>query len=382
MSRIIKGYWRCKYCGIEDIDGLVDRCPNCGKQKSEDVKYYLKGEKIEVTDEELEKAGISREECNGEHKDWVCSYCNQLNNWSDDTCVACGASKSESEYEYGMQKVGRADDEGSNPFTDQSEIAADVSVSMYGNMTVDDVPQHGSRIERFFQLYKQLIFGIAVLIPVIAVLVFLLWPVKEQISITGFGWERNISIEEEKTFNESGWTVPAGARVYDEKWEFKEYVTVIDHYETVYETRSRQVFSHYETDTYYTDNGNGTFTEHTTQTPVYVTEYYEEPVQEPVYRQDPVYDTKYYYEIDRWVETDEYPSSGEDHEPYWNEDYTLAENERDTLRTEEYFYYFSDGSTDTPSYAEWAEASIGDGYEITRCRLGLTYDIVPLEAVD
>lgn len=68
MARIIKGYWRCKYCGTEDIDGLVDRCPNCGKQKSEDVKYYLKDEKVEVTDEGLERAWISRAECNGEHE--------------------------------------------------------------------------------------------------------------------------------------------------------------------------------------------------------------------------------------------------------------------------------------------------------------------------
>ena len=49
MSRIIKGYWYCKYCGTKDIDGLVDTCPNCGKQKSEDVKYYMAGTPVELT---------------------------------------------------------------------------------------------------------------------------------------------------------------------------------------------------------------------------------------------------------------------------------------------------------------------------------------------
>ena len=43
-------------------------------------------------------------------------------------------------------------------------------------------------------------------------------------------------------------------------------------------------------------------------------------MREPVYRQDPVYATKYYYDIDKWVDTgNDYPSSGKDHKPYWNE---------------------------------------------------------------
>ena len=95
-GRIIRGYWSCKYCGTTDIDGLIDVCPNCGKQKSSDVKYYMKqGIAEEVTDTELQKAKIKKEECDGKHKDWICPYCNQLNNYADGVCVACGAEKSE-----------------------------------------------------------------------------------------------------------------------------------------------------------------------------------------------------------------------------------------------------------------------------------------------
>ena len=165
-----------------------------------------------------------------------------------------------------------------------------------------------------------------------------------------------------------------------ERVELKEYVTVLDHYETVYETRTRQVISHYDTQTSYVDNGNGTFTAKTTQVPVYKTEYYQEPVQKPVYRQQPVYDTRYYYEIDRWVNKEDYPSSGNDQDPYWNEDYTLEEKERDTKRAEEYFVHFDDGTEDELQYSEWIETSIGDGYLLTRNRLGMTYKSVPLEA--
>ena len=65
-GRIIRGYWSCKYCRTADIDGLVDVCPNCGKQKSSDVKYYMKqGIAEEVTDTELQKAKIKKEECDG-----------------------------------------------------------------------------------------------------------------------------------------------------------------------------------------------------------------------------------------------------------------------------------------------------------------------------
>ena len=78
------------------------------------------------------------------------------------------------------------------------------------------------------------------------------------------------------------------------------------------------MIDHYNTEYSYSDNGNGTFTEHTKQVPVYKTEYYEETHQEPVYRQDPVYATKYYYDIDKWFDSGrDYPSSGTDQNPYW-----------------------------------------------------------------
>lgn len=104
-DRIVRGYWDCPYCDSADIDGLVDNCPNCGRHKPENTKYHLKGaiphenkiykksmvgESDVLNTEELQKAGISEEECDGNHKEWVCSYCNSLNNWADDICTSCG----------------------------------------------------------------------------------------------------------------------------------------------------------------------------------------------------------------------------------------------------------------------------------------------------
>lgn len=207
---------------------------------------------------------------------------------------------------------------------------------------------------------------------------------------------------------EDGWSVPFGGRVYDEKSEFHHYEQVLDHYETITEQKSRQVIDHYETktvqksrtvivdyDVSYTDNGNGTFTEHKTpvygteyytdteEQPVYKTEYYEESHQEPVYRQEPVYQTKYYYEIDKWFTDYTSDSSGYDKSPYWNMNYTLEENERDSLRYENYYIYYIDEDGDqnkvSSSYDEWVEVDYGDQVIITTSRIGIDYKVESVE---
>ena len=198
----------------------------------------------------------------------------------------------------------------------------------------------------------------------------LFFPRTDEVTVTGFHWERNISIEDYRTVRESDWSVPPGGRVYSEQTELKGYVSVIDHYRTVTETKSRQVIDHYETNYTYSDNGNGTFTEHSSQTPVYRTEYYEESHEEPVYRQDPVYATKYYYEIERWLNSGRnYPSSGDNHEPYWNTEYTLADNERDTDRTEKYVVMYDNGKSDNKSLDDWLSIQVNDKYKRTYCFL-------------
>ena len=42
--KYIRGYWDCNYCNTKAIDGLMDNCTNCGKQKPSDTKYYMLSE--------------------------------------------------------------------------------------------------------------------------------------------------------------------------------------------------------------------------------------------------------------------------------------------------------------------------------------------------
>ena len=367
-GKVIKGYWDCPHCGTKGIDGLVDICPGCGSGKDKNVRYYMKNTEA-VSSEELEAAGISADENDGEHREWICAYCGALNNYRDQTCVHCGADKSEKEQDYGG---------------DTSEIK--YRKDKHGKVTME-TPQEKPK-EQTYETKEEAAARDAqnaragrggspirwVLIAAIALLAaFLFWPHTYSQAITGFEWQRNVTVEELRTFSESGWSVPAGARQTDSRMEFYGYQQVLDHYETVYETRTRQVLDHYDTSYTYTDNGNGTFSEHEVQTPVYTTETYTEPVQHAVYRNEPVYQRKYYYDLDRWVNLEDYPTSGKDHDPYWSNAYKLAANQRDTDRTESYYTIYNDEERIQTDYETWSRQNIGDGSYVTKCRLGITY---------
>ena len=366
-DRVIRGYWDCPQCGTTGIDGLVDVCPNCGAGKDKNVRYYMKAVE-EVTEEELQAAGTSKAESDGSHREWICAYCGNLNNYADEVCVHCGANKEEKEQDYGgdTQKIQYRKDKYGNvtqenrpaePQPSQSQPSQDSPAAAQ----IPAVPRKSSPFSK-----------ILLLVAALAAL-FLLWPHTESEAITGFEWYRQVTVEELQTFSESGWSLPYGARQTDARREFYTYQQVLDHYETVYETRTRQVLDHYETSYTYTDNGNGTFSEHAIETPVYRTETYREPVQSPVYRTVPVYQTKYYYEVDRWVKIQDYETSGNDHEPYWSEGYTLTSNQRDTQRAEQYYTIYSGTDRQRVSYDKWTDQEIGDGVYVTKCRLGIEY---------
>lgn len=377
MGRIIRGYWTCPYCDTADIDGLVDYCPNCARHKPENTKYYMANGVVTgkayhsnnirptdvVSDEELQRAGIKREECDGVHPEWKCPYCNSLNNWGDATCSSCGAQKERTSKDFSY--VDRTSDDAyvqdeNKNYTEQN---ADHNKDGYHETS------HKRTLKSWISHNLSRIGVGAGIIALMSAIIFLVFPYKEVSTVDGFSWERSINIEQERTVKESDWFVPAGGRCYDTKQEIRSYREVLDHYETVLETKTRQVIDHYEPTYTYSDNGNGTFTEHMHQTPVYRTEVYTEPKQVPVYKQVAVYDTKYYYEIDRWFFEYASESSGNDKDPYWNENYTLKNRERDTSRSETYTIHFDNGEEKDCSYEKWQTTELGDKVVLTRCRL-------------
>lgn len=384
-TRILRTNWVCPFCETQ-IDGLIDVCPTCGKSKPKDIVYKMDSNKVEISEQELKNAGINKEECDGKHKDWVCDFCFTLNNYSDEVCANCGSPKTMATEEYGGDKIN------TNKKIKMGEIEKQKNEEkqakdFYNNINKSEQENYFSQIETNKQKElntsltfkdklkknKGIIIGSTIALGLISLCCCLFAPIKETTAVSGFSWDRNIIVEEYKTLQEKDYDVPAGGRVYFSEEVQVDEEKVVDYYETVEVEKTRTVQVGTEEQCEYYDGGNGTTIEECEDVPVYGEEAYTVTEEQPVYKYVPIFDTLYHYEIERWVNGESYPSSGQDKEPYWNENYTLKENERDTLRCENYIIHYENGDELSKSFEEWNNTNIGDKIELTKNRLGIVY---------
>ncbi len=327
-GRIVEGLWDCPYCGTKAIGGLTKHCPCCGHPQDAGTRFYM-GTKIKYLDQDLA-------EQYGKGADWLCSYCGSLNRVRFKYCANCGSAKDESTADYFSNKP-----------------------------NVDAVPKPTPRKQNRPRWRRLLpLFVIAALIITMAAV---LWPHKMTAEVITTSWTRQIEIEAYRTVQESAWDVPDGGRVYDQRRELHHYDQVVDHYETRTRTVSEQVYDGEDTHTSYSDNGDGTFSEHTYSSPRYRTEYHDETYSIPIYRDVPVYHTKYYYDIDKWTADRDAKSEGVDCEPYWPE-YALTDNERTGFQYETYKLDMMQGDdlyVAALPYDIWRNYHVGDPIEIT-----------------
>ena len=357
MSKLVMGYWDCPVCGNKEIRGDVTNCPSCGRARG-DVKFYMKNVEEGSSREENDRTDIeylTEEQAKyvSKNPDWYCSFCNSLNSDNAQFCGNCGATREDSEANY-FDRLKKKQEE------EAAELAAQPQVSSQ--------PQKSSR--------KPLVILAVILLAIVAIFAWMNGnKTAGDLQVTALNWIRNINIEENRMYSESGWSLPDGAEQTDARQEIHHYDSVLDHYESVDVQRSRQVIDHYETYYTYEDNGNGTFTEVSHQRPVYTTEYYTETVQQPVYRQVPRYATKYYYNIWRWTPSRDVTATGTDHNVEWPVP-ELAENEREGQRTEDYRFTVEHTkekkSPETYRLAEsdWMNINVGDHLFITAKRSG------------
>ncbi len=356
MGRQVMGYWDCPYCGSKEIKGTVIACPSCGRARG-DVQFYMKNHAEGETREEGQTGDIeylSEEEAKyaGKNPDWYCSFCNSLNRDNAQFCTTCGASRADSE---------------SNYFDRLKKKQADEAAEAAAQPLPAERAAPRSKRPLFFLL------AIAVLI--IGLVVYMSGNrTTGGLQISSIGWTRAITVEENRQFSESGWSLPQGAELTGQRNELHHYDSVLDHYEDVEVERSRQVVTGYETYYTYNDLGNGTFEQVEHERPIYDTEYYTETVSQPIYVQVPRYQTKYYYNIWRWVPSREATASGDTHEAAWPE-LNLSENEREGEHREAYRFTVvskKDQSTATYRLAEsaWRSLNVGDEISITAKRSG------------
>ena len=359
MSKLVMGYWDCPFCGTKGNRGDVVNCPSCGRARG-DVQFYVKDyeEGQNLREDELdqyEQLDEEKAQSFSKNPDWYCSFCNSLNSDNAEFCGNCGSSRADSEANYFEMLKKKKEREA-------AETAAQ--------------PQPRPASEQPKSSRKTFFIIACIVLAIIGLFVWMNGSnTSGDLKVTSLGWIRNINIEENRMFSESGWSLPAGAEQTDAKNEFHHFDSVLDHYEAVEVQRSRQVVDHYETYYTYSDNGNGTFTEVPHERPVYTTEYYTETVQQPVYRQVPRYQTKYYYNIWRWTSSRDVTASGDDHNVSWPE-VNLAENEREGQKTEVYRFTVENmkkpGETAVYRLAEsdWMNVNTGDQVFITAKRSG------------
>lgn len=331
MGKIVVGRWDCSYCGTKGIRGSERECPNCGRPRGEDVKFYVDDPKDYVPEDEATK--ISKE------PDWMCEFCGSYNSAKLTKCMSCGAERGKSKDYFQVQEANREKESGKAETTENDFEQNHEKEEKYQHFESqqEDYSQHdfsSYNLANIFLNKKVIAIVLAVLLSIIGV-IFLFTPKEVNMQITDFSWSRSISIEQNRTFHESDWSVPAGGRVTSQQMEFHHYQSVLDHYETRTREVARERLSHYEYSTTLIDMGNGYFEEETISTPVYETYYETEEYQEPIYRDEPVYAMKYYYDIDRYVYERSVNTSGNDKEPYWGE-VKLNYDERVSKRNEEY----------------------------------------------
>ena len=396
MGRLIEGVWDCPYCGSERIRGSIRECPTCGRQRDQDISFYIADPKNYVDQKTAET--ISR------NPDWLCSYCDGLNDDNVNECHHCGASREGSEKNYFEHKdevEARRGNKNGRPrrYTDSDFLYIDgkfllktpetqakydainraplyeqeakkEATDRYSNHAYDSFggnsvntrkQDHDDRMphitketdeeklvkslfqrdtnKKRFSLKNIFKFGAGLLaaLLLIACVAWLFTPKIQDVTVHDFSWERNINVQKLVTLEQSGWSLPPGARLQSHQQEIQGYEQVLDHYETKTEEYYESELTGYETHVSYIDLGNGYFEEVETKTPVYEQVKKTREIQVPIYRDEPIYATKYYYEIDEWQHDYTSTSSGNDKSPYWNEITITNSKQREGNRTETYY---------------------------------------------
>lgn len=364
MGRIIEGFWDCKYCGTTGIRGGIRECLNCGKARDEDTVFYMNKKHISYVPEEKAKH-ISR------NPDWLCQYCGQLNSDNDNICISCGSARTEENLNYFENRRKKEEEEqqkklekfqySSNSLKDSYYYNSEDTKTRRNNNNIKE--KFSSLIEFFSDNIKTILIILVAILGILG-LVFLFIPKEQELTIQEMYWERCIDIERYQTVEESGWDLPANARLQYSREEFSHYADVPDHYETRFRKVPKERTVGYED--YVVDHrnlGNGYFEEITDTKPITEIYYEEEPYQELIYRQEPVYRTKYYYEIDKWLYERSIKTNGSDKNPYWGE-YKLNSDERVSSETEHFTIVGINSKNKVKnvelSFDDWNSLQIGD----------------------
>lgn len=339
--------------------------------------------------------------------DWYCEYCDSMNPSNTDTCLNCGSPKGESKKDYFDRKREQIakgeikkeqnvvfpkeelkeitsktfESPKSSSYEDNLYNSDSCATSQYANSYNYSSSNNKKKIDFSFLNLKAILISIAIFIACglsLFGIVYACMPKNDTITVQSISWERNIETEIEKTFSESGWTLPAGARLRYTNQEWHHDDKVIDHYETVEVTKYNYEKVGERTWVEYEENGDGTSDIINCSEDIYDYVPYTTTEKEPIYKNVPVYQTKYYYDIDRYVHSRDLRTWGNDKKVYWSDE-SLFSKERERIRTETYSITAlnekGEIKTYTLSYSIWKDVEIGDTFEV-KVHLGNRIEIL------
>lgn len=403
MGKIAEGVWDCRYCKTVRILGRHRECPHCGKPRDSSTTFYMTDKPMYVPEEKAKE--ISR------NPDWVCRFCDCLNPDTTKVCISCGASRTaenlnyfENQKEKQKQATQTSKQKNPDPVTiDEQDIVIqppkddnpepepeayvppvvperneenDYSSQTNPSYQEEEIPTTWNKVKKFvgnaaeatWDVVSDALPAIGLIALILLIIGGIWWLAASRtktVTVNHTYWENVLEIERYQTVDESGWSLPANARLHETKSEIYTYERVLDHYENKTRQVAKQRIDHYEERVVgYKDLGNGYFEEQTERVPVYETYYETEHYQEPVYRSDPVYKTKYYYEIDKWLHDRNLTTSGVDSEPTWADTSNLKSDERTGSRKSSYSFSGTDEEGETKnydaSYSDWSCLNPGD----------------------
>lgn len=316
MGRMVEGLWDCECCSTKGIKGRYRDCPNCGSPRDENTKFYLPDNiSANYVDKTKEKVSSG--------PDWICPYCDSLNSSDVDTCVSCGASKTESTEDYFTKQN-----------TSNSVKTREVVEELTSVIPSHETLQSEKKVNtKAWKIILASILGVLLIIGGI----FLFIPREKNVTVTSLYWERSVNIEEYVTVEEKGNNLPEDARLKFYANEVVGSTQVIVDFETEINEIQKTIKVGEETSVIgYEDKGNGYFEEVYEKYDIYDTYTEIEIETVPIYEEVPVYETIYYYEIDKWVHARSIKTKGTDKKPYFSNE-NLNNNERVSTKSEAYY---------------------------------------------
>lgn len=172
MGKIVVGRWDCSYCGTKGIRGSERECPNCGRPRGEDVKFYVDDPKDYVPEDEATK--ISKE------PDWMCEFCGSYNSAKLTKCMSCGAERGKSKDYFQVQEANREKESGKAETTENDFEQNHEKEEKYQHFESqqEDYSQHdfsSYNLANIFLNKKVIAIVLAVLLSIIGV-IFLFTP--------------------------------------------------------------------------------------------------------------------------------------------------------------------------------------------------------------